>query len=358
MNNNLVFLSDKECDNNKILFNATIKDAVEILENGKLKIVLVIDENNVLKGTVYDGDIRRALLKGLSLSCSIDKVMTSNYIKVSKQVSYKEVKEKMQKNSIFHVPVTNEQDKLLGLHVLDNHGFEKDSKIYPNSVLLMAGGRGERLMPLTENCPKPLIRINGKPLLEIILEQCMKAGLRNFYISVHYLSDQIISYFGNGEKWDISISYLHEEKPMGTAGALSLLPKKINHPILIMNGDILTKINIPQFIEFHKNNFADITIAGSEHYYTSPYGVVEVDGINFKSIVEKPTFKNFINAGIYIINPEIIKCLNDKEYLDMPDLLNKRLGGNYKKVVYPIHEYWLDIGRIESLNKAKVEWEL
>ena len=144
---------------------------------------------------------------------------------------------------------------------------------------------------------------------------------------------------------------------MGTAGALSLLPKTINHPILIMNGDILTKINIPQFLEFHEDNFADITIAGSEHYYTSPYGVVEVEGINFKSIIEKPTFKNFINAGIYIINPSIINDLNDKEYLDMPDLLNKRLGENYKKVVYPIHEYWLDIGRIESLNKAKVEWE-
>ena len=352
-----MFLSDKECNFNKILLDSTIKDAVEILEKGKLKIVLVLDQDNVLKGVVYDGDIRRALLKGLSLSCSIDKVMTSNYIKVSKQVSYEEVKEKMQINSIFHVPVTDGEDKLIGLYVLENYGFKKDSKNFPNSVLLMAGGRGQRLMPLTENCPKPLIKINGKPMLEIILEKCIKSGLRNFYISVHYLSDQIINYFGNGEKWGISISYLHEEKPMGTAGALSLLPKKINHPLLIMNGDILTKINIPQFLEFHENNSADITIAGSEHYYKSPYGVVEVDGINFKSIIEKPTFKNFINAGIYIINPSIIKDLNDEEYLDMPDLLNKRLVGNYKKVVYPIHEYWLDIGRIDSLNQAKVEWD-
>ena len=211
-------------------------------------------------------------------------------------------------------------------------------------------------MPLTQNCPKPLIKINGKPLLEITLEKCIQAGLKNFYISVHYLSDQIINYFGNGKKWDISISYLYEEKPMGTAGALSLLPKTINHPLLIMNGDILTKINFPQFLEFHNDNNADITIAGSEHYYTSPYGVLEVEGIKFKSMIEKPTFKNFINAGIYIINPSIIRDLNDKEYLDMPDLLNKHLVGNYKKIVYPIHEYWLDIGRIDNLNKAKVEW--
>lgn len=352
-----MFLSDKECCSVKILQNATIKEAIETLEKSKIKIVLVINQDNLLKGTVYDGDIRRALLKGLSLNCKIDKVMSRNYIKVSKQVTFKEVKEIMQKNSILHIPVTGEQDNLLGLHVLDNFSSEKDSKQYPNSVLLMAGGRGERLMPLTENCPKPLIKINGKPLLEIILEKCIKSGLRNFYISVHYLSDQIINYFGNGEKWDISISYLHEEKPMGTAGALSLLPKTISHPLLIMNGDILTKINIPQFLEFHEHNSADITVAGSEHYYTSPYGVVEVDGINFKSIVEKPTFKNFINAGIYIINPSIMNELNNEEYLDMPDLLNERLGENYKKVVYPIHEYWLDIGRIDSLNKAKDEWE-
>ena len=352
-----MFISDKECKSVKMPLNATIKEAVEKIERSKFKIVLVIDQNNILKGTVYDGDIRRALLKGLSLSCKIDKVMSRNYIKVSQQVTYKEVKLIMQKNSIFHIPVTDEEDKLLGLHILDNYAFEKDLKIYPNPVLLMAGGRGERLMPLTENCPKPLIEINGKPLLEIILEKCVKSGLRKFYISVHYLSDQIINYFGKGEKWDISISYLHEDKPMGTAGALSLLPKTINHPVLIMNGDILTKINIPQFLEFHENNSADITIAGSEHYYKSPYGVVEVDGINFKSIVEKPTFKNFINAGIYILNPSIIKDLNDEDYLDMPDLLNKRLGEDFKKIVYPIHEYWLDIGRIDNLNKAQVEWD-
>ena len=352
-----MFLSDKECNRNKIHLNATIKDAVETLENSKLKIVLVLDEYNVLKGIVYDGDIRRALLRGLGLSSEITKVMSINYISVSKETGYEEAKKIMQKNSIFHVPVKDAENKLLGIYVLDNYGFEKDLREYPNSVLLMAGGRGERLMPLTENCPKPLLKINGKPLLEIILEQCIKAGLRRFYISVHYLSDQIIDYFGDGKKWDISISYLHEEKPMGTAGALNLLPKKINHPILIMNGDILSKINIPQFLDFHANNEADITISGSENYYTCPYGVINVEGINFKSIIEKPTFKHLINAGIYIISPRIINEISGKDYLDMPDLLNNLLGGNYKKVVYPIHEYWLDIGRIDSLNKAKVEWE-
>ena len=351
-----MFLTDEECNSNKISLNSTIKDAVKLLESGNLKIVLVVNENNILKGTVYDGDIRRALLKGLTLSSSIELAMFRNYIKVSEEVSYKEIIKIMKENSISHIPLTNSEDKFLGLHTQEEYGFKKDSKIYTNPVLLMAGGRGKRLMPLTKNCPKPLIEINGKPLLEIIIERCIKAGLNNFYISVHYLSDQIIKYFGNGEKWGIKNSYLYEEKPMGTAGALNLLSSKINQPLLIMNGDILTKINLPQLLNFHQNNNADITIAGSEYYYESPYGVVNVEGIKFKSIIEKPTFKHFINAGIYVINPKIINKLNSSEYLDMPNLLNKKIDEKCNIIVYPIYEYWLDIGRLENLNKAKLEW--
>ena len=336
---------------------STLKDAVEKLESGNLKIVLVMDKNNMLMGTVYDGDIRRALLKGLDLSSGIEEAMFRNYIKVSKEVSFKEVTRIMKDNSISHVPVTDEKEKFLGLHVLENDGFKKDSRELPNSVLLMAGGRGKRLMPLTENCPKPLIRVNGKPLLEIILEQCIDAGLKNFYISVHYLSEQIIDYFGNGEKWGIKISYLHEKLPMGTAGALSLLPSNIKHPLLVMNGDLLTKINLHQFLNFHESNNADISLSGSEYSYKSPYGVLEVEGINFKSIIEKPTFKHFINAGIYIINPSIIGALKEQDYLDMPELLNKKLKDKHKIIVYPIHEYWLDIGRLDSLDKAKMDWD-
>mgnify|MGYP001361293799 CR=1 FL=1 len=224
-------------------------------------------------------------------------------------------------------------------------------------AIILAGGKGSRLRPYTIVLPKPLMPIGDFPILEVVVRQLVRDGFEHISMAVNHQASLIRAFFGDGSKWSIKIDYYEEDKPMGTAGALSLLPKTINHPLLIMNGDILTKINIPQFLEFHDNNRADITVAGSEHYYTSPYGVVEVEGINFKSIIEKPTFKNFINAGIYIINPSIIKDLNDEEYLDMPDLLNKRLRGNYKKVVYPIHEYWLDIGRIESLNKAKDEWE-
>ncbi len=351
-----MFIIDGDCKNCKLTLKATIEDAISLLEKGKLKIVLIIDENNTLKGVVYDGDIRRALLKGLNLSSRIEKAMVSNYIRATKSTTNNEILKIMKENQISHVPVVNNENNFLGLHVLENPSLEKSFEL-PNSVLLMAGGRGKRLIPLTDNCPKPMLKINGKPMLEIIIEQCIEAGLRNFYISVYYLSDQIIDYFGNGEKWDIKISYIKETKPLGTAGALSLLPKNINHPLLIMNGDILTKINLLQFFNFHTNNKAEISLSGSEYYYQSPYGVIDVDGINFKSITEKPTFKHFINAGIYIVNPETIKGIDSNEYLDMPDLLNKRLEKKFKVVVYPIYEYWLDIGKVDSLNKARLEWD-
>ena len=247
--------------------------------------------------------------------------MVKSFIRVSeKNSSYKEIISIMNKNCISHLPVIGENNKFLGLHVLEDSGFKKDLIKLPNSVLLMAGGRGKRLMLLTENCPKPLLKINGRPLLEIILKQFIDAGIEKFYFSVCYLSEQIIDYFGDGEKWGVKISYIHEDKPLGTAGALTLLPKDISDPLLIMNGDILTKININHFINFHINNRADVSLSGSEYCYKSPYGVIDVDGVNFKSIIEKPTFKHYINANIYIVNPSILKKIVINEYLDMPDL--------------------------------------
>ena len=351
-----MFLTDDDCINYKLNLKSSIKDAIEVLEGQELKIVLIIDKGNILKGIVYDGDIRRALLKGLDLSDSVELAMESDFFKVSQKANHEEIAKIMRDNPIYHVPVLNSLGNFMGLH-LSEEVYLKKTTILPNPVLLMAGGRGKRLMPLTESCPKPLLKINGKPLLEIILEQCINYGLRKFYISVHYLSEKIIDYFGNGEKWGIDISYLHEDKPLGTAGSLNLLPKDLKYPLLTMNGDILTKINLKQFISFHKNNKADISLSGSEFFYRSPYGVIDIDGINFKSITEKPSFKHFINAGIYLINPSILNEIKDNEYLDMPDLLNMSLKNKSKIVVYPMYEYWLDIGKLDNFNKAKLEWD-
>ena len=350
-----MFLADECCNKCKLPVDSSIKEAIEVLEKEELKVVLIMDQNSTLRGIVYDGDIRRALLKGFELSDTVDKAMRSNFLKVTEESSIEEIAKIMRDNPIYHVPVLNRENKLIGLHVRDD-GYLKKSFNLHNPVLLMAGGRGKRLMPLTKDCPKPLIKVNGKPLLEIILEQCIDAGLRKFYISVHYLSKKIIDYFGNGDKWGVDIQYLHEDKPLGTAGALSLLPRDIDYPLLTINGDILTKINLKEFINFHQNNKAEITLSGSEFYYKSPYGVIEVDGINFKSITEKPSFKHFINAGIYLISPSILKKIKSNIYLDMPDLLNMSLLNKSKVLVYPIYEYWLDIGRVDNLNKANLEW--
>ncbi len=351
-----MFLTDENCRNYKLPLNSSIKEAIEVLEREELKVVLIMDKGNVLKGIVYDGDIRRSLLNGFNLSDRIDKAMRSNFLKASQVSSNEEIAKMMRDNPIYHVPVLTKENILIGLHVSNDGNLKKSFNLH-NPVLLMAGGRGKRLMPLTENCPKPLIKINGKPLLEIILEQCINAGLRKFYISVHYLSQKIIDYFGNGDKWGVKIQYLHEDKPLGTAGALSLLPKEIDFPLLTINGDILTKINLTQFINFHQNNNADICLSGSEFFYESPYGVIEVDGIDFKSITEKPSFKHFINAGIYLISPSVLKKIKSNIYMDMPDLLNKSLLDDSKIVVYPMYEYWLDIGRVDNLNKANLEWD-
>ena len=351
-----MFLVKESCINCKIPLKSTIKDAVEALEKGTLKIALVIDEKNILKGTICDGDIRRALLKGLELSSPSHLAMITNYLCVKSDSFDENIVEMMRENGVSHIPVISNENKFVGMHVQENILYKKKNPSLPNSVLLMAGGRGKRLMPLTENCPKPLIKVNGKPILEIILEQCINAGIVNFYISVHYLSNKIIDYFGNGKKWNVRINYLHEKKPLGTAGALTLLPEYLENPILVMNGDVLTKLNLNEILTFHENQNSIATICVKEHNVQIPFGVVDVEGYNLEGFVEKPTYKYLINTGLYIINPDIVNYCEKDKYLDMPELLTLAKQKNNKISVCPVHEYWIDVGNQSSLEKAEYSW--
>ena len=351
-----MFLVKESCLNCKIPVKSSLKDAVQALEKGTLKIALVIDENNFLKGTICDGDIRRALLKGLDLSSSSHLAMISNYLSVNSETFDERIVEMMRENGVSHIPVISNDKKFIGMHIHENILYKKEKRILPNSVLLMAGGRGKRLMPLTENCPKPLIKVNGKPILEIILEQCINAGIVNFYISVHYLSDKIIDYFGNGEKWNVEINYLYEKTPLGTAGALTLLPENLKNSILVMNGDVLTKLNLNEILSFHDIQKSIATICVKEHNIQIPYGVVDVEDYNLEGFVEKPTYKYLINTGLYIINPEIIEFCEKDKYLDMPELLTLAKQRNKKISVCPVHEYWIDVGNQSSLEKAEYSW--
>ena len=333
-----------------------IKKVVSTIENGGLKIALILNNKNKLVGTISDGDVRRALLKGYTLESSIKKIINKNCLTANLNFKNSDIFKMMKKNGISQIPIVSDTNELLGLEISEDLLPGSSEFFLPNYALLMAGGRGTRLMPITNDCPKPLLPINGKPILEIILEQFIDSGIRNFYISVHYLAEKIINYFGDGSKWNVNIEYVREKKPLGTAGSLKLLPNNFEEPIFVINGDVLTKINFNDVLKYHSINDADITICAREHKLESPFGVIEVDGINLKSMVEKPIFSQLVNAGIYVINPSILKLIKPDKFIDMPDLISLINKNKNNVIVYPVHEYWIDIGKPETLDKAVFEW--
>ena len=336
--------------------NFEVKQVISTIEQGGLKIALIINSQDKLVGTVNDGDIRRGLLSGYTLDSPILEIIRKNCLTATINSSKTEIIRIMKENAVSQIPIISEDKKLIGLEISEDLIPSSSKRYLPNHALLMAGGRGKRLMPITNDCPKPLLPINGKPILEIILEQCIDSGIRNFYISVYYLAEKIKNYFGDGSKWNVKIDYIEENKPLGTAGPLKLLPEEFNEPIIIINGDVLTRTNFQDVLKYHSINSADITIGVREHKLESPFGVIEVDGISFKSILEKPSIKQLVNAGIYVVDPSIVKFIKSDEYLDMPDLILSCKKNSKNIIVYPIHEFWLDIGKPEALDRAHFEW--
>ena len=330
---------------------ATLKEGISIIENGQLKIALVVNEKKQLLGLLSDGDVRRGLLDDVSLSDSILKVMNKEFISVDKEKDEDFILALMKKNSILQVPIINKKNIILDLFVHKSL-LNQETKSIPNPVVLMAGGKGKRLRPLTQNCPKPMIKINGKPILEILINKLSDKGFKNFYISVNYLKEQIIDYFGDGSEWGINIKYIIENEPLGTAGSLGLLPKDLKHPLLVMNADVLTNMNPLNLLNFHNRNKAKATLSVHNSDFEIPFGVVETKNIELIGFQEKPVYKLTVNAGVYVLNPEILKLLKKNVITDMPSILLKAVDKNLKVVVCPIHEYWIDIGRPEKLNQV------
>ena len=218
----------------------------------------------------------------------------------------------------------------------------------------MAGGFGTRLQPLTDHSPKPLLTVGNKPILETILDQFIEAGFHNFYISTHYKAEMLREHFGNGSEWNVTINYIHEDKPLGTAGALGLLPDDLpDMPILMMNGDLLTKVNFSELVQFHLENGGEATMCVREYDFQVPYGVITANDHKVASIIEKPTHKFFVNAGIYVLNSEIIKRIDANSYLDMPHMLQEYIDVGGQVNIFPVHEYWLDIGQMEQFEQAQ-----
>ena len=332
----------------------TTRDALlAINSNPKLKIAIVLDDNKELKGVVTDGDIRRALLANDSLDTPVTKIMNSSPLTATSKTTRNDLIKLMDERGIESIPVVK-QGKVIGLEWY--HEIPK-LKSYDNPVFIMAGGFGTRLRPLTDNCPKPMLKVGDKPMLDILIDSFIKSGFNNFYISTHYLSEQIRDYFGDGSDKKVNITYVHEESPLGTGGALGLLPQDTAKlPLVLINGDILTIVDFAKLIEFHDSNNAESTMCVREYEYQVPFGVVEGKGNQVTSMVEKPTQRFFVNAGIYVLNPSVIKTVKSGDYIDMPTLLEQQIAKNKRVLKFPIYEYWLDIGRMDDFNRAQKDF--
>ena len=331
----------------------TLINAIKVLQDGGFRIALVSDNYGKLIGTITDGDIRRALINQVDMKSSVSNVMNSNPVSVVKNVKNKEILSLMSSQGLLHMPIVDKDGILIGLETLQ-HLVERGR--YDNPVFLLAGGFGTRLHPLTKNMPKPLLKVGLKPILGTIIDQFINFGFHDFYISTHFKSAQVRNYFKKGDFSDLSINYVHEDSPLGTAGSLGLLPDNLpDLPLIVMNGDLLTKVDFPNLLDFHNGNNSEATMCVRKYDFQVPYGVIEIDNYKIKNIKEKPIHNFFVNAGIYVLNKELIKKIDGKSYLDMTDFLHNELK-NGSVNAFPIHEYWLDIGQMDEYQKANNEY--
>ena len=342
-------------DWSKILLSpdAPLSEAIRVLGQESLRIALVVDKSRRLLGTITDGDIRRALINHTNMDTPVGVIMFTEPTTASIDDNREVILAMMEKRDILQVPILDSQKRVVGLETLQQ--LLKPNRL-DNTVFLMAGGFGTRLRPLTNHTPKPLLKVGTKPILETILLQFIEAGFHTFYISTHYMADQVVEYFADGQKWGVEISYVYENEPLGTAGALGLLPEEVvQKPIVVMNGDLLTKINLRQLLEFHMVQNCMATMCVREYDFQVPYGVVkQVDNI-VSGITEKPVHKFFINAGIYILEPALVKSVGKGRYLDMPTLLEENIEQGEKVTAFPVYEDWLDVGRLEEYERANRE---
>jgi NDP-sugar pyrophosphorylase family protein len=308
----------------------------------------------LLVGTATDGDIRRGILAGIGLDHPVAKVMNRSPITAKPGISDEAALALMRRHSIHQLPILSADNRVVDVKLIDELTRASHAEHW---VVLMAGGAGTRLRPLTDDLPKPLIKVGGKPILETILMNFIASGFVKFFISVNYKAEMIQEYFGDGSNWGVEIAYLREKVKLGTAGALALLPEKPRNPFVVMNGDLLTTINFQQLIKYHREHQATATACVLEHTTTIPYGVVEIAENEVVSIREKPAVKQFINAGVYLLEPVVFDYVEPNKPLDMPSLLNTLVQKGKTTVAFPLREYWIDIGRLDDLKRASDEYQ-
>lgn len=329
---------------------ASIREAIACIESSQAHIVFVVEGDRRLVGSVTDGDVRRGLLRGVGLEQPVQEVMNRNPQSVHIAESPAGIRELMTRKGVRHMPIVDNERRILGVEVLESL---IRTEIRPNWVFLMAGGLGTRLRPLTQECPKPLLPVGNKAILETILESFIGYGFRRFFISVYFKAEMIKSHFGDGRRWGVEIEYVEENEPLGTAGALGLLPEVPEHPLILMNGDILTKANFAHLLEFHDEHQAMATMCVRKYDFQVPYGTVELNDHLLAHMVEKPTYSFYVNAGIYVFSPAAVALVQRGRREDVPHLLEEIQASGGAVAAYPLHEYWLDIGRMDDFLQAQ-----
>jgi dTDP-glucose pyrophosphorylase len=329
-------------------------DAIRTLEEGGAQICLVVDENRRLLGTVTDGDVRRGILRSLTLTAPVTEIMRS-----SPRFAYigdppERLLAMMEQAEIQQIPLVNSDRQVVGL--ITARELSKIAPARENWVVLMAGGLGNRLRPLTDDTPKPLLKVGSKPLLETIMETFRAQNFTHFFFSVNYKAEMVKAHFGDGSKWNCQIEYLEEKNRLGTAGALSLLPERPSAPMIVMNGDLLTKVNFASMVDFHQEQGGLATMGVREYDLQVPYGVVEISDGRIAALTEKPVHTFFVNAGIYVVDPAILNIIPKNKFFDMTDLFNHLIKDEKPTAVFPIREYWLDIGKPDDFARANGEF--
>lgn len=341
-------------DAEKILTGAraSLREVLAVIDRGALEIAVVVGADGRPLGTVTDGDIRRAILRGLPLDTAAEEVMNSNFTAVGVDASPREVLTLMRARWIKQVPVLDAVGRIVGIHVLPD--LVKNINRRPNWAVIMAGGEGRRLRPLTEKIPKPMLPVGDRPLLERIITRLVEHGFQRIFLSINYLGAAVEEHFGDGRRLGCSIAYLRETRPLGTGGALRLLPDdRPAAPLLVANGDLLTELNFSALMDYHAQQAHDATLCVREFNYQVPYGVVNLNGESVVSMVEKPLQRFFINAGVYVIEPELLSLIPPGVEYHLPTLL-EAAGARGKAVgAFPVREYWLDIGQLEDYEAAR-----
>ena len=333
--------------------STSILEVLQIIDKSSKQLAIVVDDNKRLLGTISDGDIRRALLNNISLNESVKDIYFKTPTVANINNSKEEIINICRVKKIHQIPVVDDNGNLIGIEILDEL-ISKEEKT--NKVILMVGGLGTRLRPLTENTPKPMLKVGNKPILQTIVEKFAEYGYINIVMCVNYKSHIIQDYFGDGKEFGVNIEYILEEQRMGTAGALSLLTEKPIEPFFVMNGDLLTNVNFEHLHDYHLSNNSMGTMCVREYDFQVPYGVVNISNSKITSIEEKPTHKFFVSAGIYMLSPEVLEFIPQNQFYDMPTLFEKMISEKQNAISFPLREYWLDIGRMEEFEKANNEY--